>query len=125
LERVRARRADVLVPRFDRSIEAAIAGSLRISPAAELVVTEGNYLLLDEPGWREVHPLLDESWLLAAPHHDRIAQLTSRHIAHGRSPDEAAAWVRDVDEPNARKIAASTIVADLVIDRHVSSGEGG
>lgn len=32
---------------------------------ALLVVTEGNYLLLDEPGWREVRSRLTGCWFLA------------------------------------------------------------
>jgi pantothenate kinase len=60
LHRVGRREADVLVPRFDRTIETAISGSIRISVETELVITEGNYLLLDEPGWRDVRGHLDE-----------------------------------------------------------------
>jgi pantothenate kinase len=115
--RVRERSADVLVPRFDRSLEAAIAGSLRIATSAELVVTEGNYLLLDEPGWRDVRPLLDEAWLITADEDERIEQLVARHEAHGRDRHAATEWVSSVDQPNARRIEASSVAADLVIRR--------
>ncbi len=117
LRRVRARTSDVLAPRFDRAIEAAIAGSLRIDLHAELVVTEGNYLLLDEPGWRDVRPLLDEAWLMTADDRDRIEQLVERHVAHGRTADAAAAWVASVDEPNARRVATGSTPADLIVRR--------
>ncbi len=117
LGRVRARRADVLVPRFDRSREAAIAGSLRVSVATELVVTEGNYLLLDAPGWRDVRPLLDECWLLVADDEVRAAQLVARHVAHGRTDEAARAWVLAVDEPNAALVARASGDADLVVRR--------
>ena len=36
-----------------------------VPPAAGLVVTEGNYLLLDEPRWRAVRAELDEVWHVA------------------------------------------------------------
>jgi pantothenate kinase len=117
LGRVRARRADVLVPRFDRSLEAAIAGSLRVSVATELVVTEGNYLLLDAPGWCDVRPLLDECWLLVADDEVRAAQLVARHVAHGRTDEAARAWVLAVDEPNAALVARASGDADLVVRR--------
>ncbi len=117
LQRVRARTADVLVPRFDRSAEAAIAGSLRIDVLAELVVTEGNYLLLDERGWRDVRALLDEAWLIVADDGARIEQLVARHIAHGRTADAAAAWVASVDEPNAQRITTGSTPADLIVRR--------
>jgi pantothenate kinase len=117
LRRVREHSADVVVPRFDRSLEAAIAGSLRIAVSAELVVTEGNYLLLDEPGWRDVRPLLDEAWMMTADEDERIAQLVARHEAHGRDRSAAMAWVRTVDQPNAHRIEVSSTAADLVIRR--------
>ena len=117
LSRVRTHRADVLVPRFDRSLEAAIAGSLRVSVATELVVTEGNYLLLDAPGWRDVRPLLDEAWLLVADDELRVPQLVARHVAHGRTDEAARAWVLAVDEPNAALVAAASGDADLVVRR--------
>ena len=117
LGRVRTREADVLVPRFDRSLEAAIAGSLRVSVATELVVTEGNYLLLDVPGWRDVRPLLDEAWLLVADDEVRTAHLVERHVAHGRTDEAARAWVLAVDEPNAALVARASGHADLVVRR--------
>ena len=117
LRRVRERSGDVLVPRFDRSLETAIAGSLRIASDAELVVTEGNYLLLDEPGWRDVRPLLDEAWLMTADEGERIEQLVTRHEAHGRDRRAAIDWVHTVDQPNARRVEASSGAADLVIRR--------
>lgn len=117
LRRVRRRDADVLVPRFDRGLEAAIAGSLRVGVATELVVTEGNYLLLDRSGWRDVRDLLDEVWYVDTDDATRVVQLLARHVAHGRSHGDAAAWVRDVDEPNAVVVASTIERADLVLRR--------
>ncbi len=116
LRRVRERRHDVLVPSFRRELELAEAGSIRIAVDTELVITEGNYLLLSTGGWHQVRPLLDECWLVRPDDTVRVARLIARHVAHGRPPDEAAAWVRDVDEPNARLIGSAGAPADLVVD---------
>jgi pantothenate kinase len=115
LERVRARNHDVLVPRFRRELELAEAGSIRVATTTELVVTEGNYLLLTSGSWQRVRPLLDECWLVQPDDALRVERLVARHVAHGRSQADAIAWVRDVDEPNARSITASSAAADLVI----------
>lgn len=104
LERIRRRDRDVVVPRFDRSLEAAIAGSIRVSAAAPLVVTEGNYLLFDDPGWRRVATLLDACWWVDVDDAERRRRLVDRHVAHGRSPAAAARWVDEVDDPNARAV---------------------
>jgi hypothetical protein len=42
-------------------------------------------------------------------------RLIARHIEHGRSGIAAAAWVRDVDEPNARIIRTKMEIADVII----------
>ena len=88
--RARHARAAVLVPRFDRHLEAAIAGSICIEPEVDLVVTDGNYLLLDADPWRAVAPLLDERWMLEIDDELRVERLVARHVAHGRSADAAA-----------------------------------
>lgn len=116
LERVHARRADVLVPRFHREIEEPIAGAIRIATDTELVVTEGNYLLLQQGRWAEVAGMLDETWLLAPGDDVRQRRLIDRHIQFGRTPAEAAHWVHTVDEPNAVLIGRESAAADLVID---------
>lgn len=117
LERTRSRAHDVLVPRFRRELELAEAGSIRVSVDVELVITEGNYLLLDRPGWRDVRPLLDECWLVRPDDDLRRRRLVDRHVAHGRSREAAEAWVRDVDEANARLVATASTEPDLVIER--------
>ena len=116
LRRVRDREHDVLAPRFHREVEEAFAGAIRIATTTRLVVTDGNYLLLQRPGWAEVATLLDESWFVRPNDDVRRARLVARHISHGRSPQAAADWVRDVDEPNAVVIAQESAPADLVVD---------
>lgn len=115
LERVRLRAAAVMVPRFDRHLEAAIAGSICIEPRTDLVITEGNYLLLDMPPWRSVAPLLDERWMLQIDNVERVERLVARHVTHGRSADAARRWVADVDQPNALLVQQHSADADLIV----------
>jgi pantothenate kinase len=103
-------------PAFDRGRELSLAGAIPVLPTHRLVVTEGNYLLLDEPGWREVRPHLTECWFLAGDDDQRRERLVDRHVRHGRRPEDARAWVLRSDEANARTVAASREAADLVVD---------
>jgi pantothenate kinase len=120
VERARNDRDRILyVPEYRRTIEEGIAGAIAISPEVDIVLTEGNYLLLDADGWREIPPLLDEVWFLDPPATDRREHLEARHRAFGKSADEAASWVATVDEPNAALIQSGRDRADLVIDRWV------
>ncbi len=105
----------VYAPRFDRNLEAAVAGSIRVDPAVRLVVTEGNYLLLDEPPWDAVRPLLDEVWFLRLDDDERVERLLRRHVAHGRSPEAAREWVLRSDEANAALVMRDEGRADVVL----------
>ncbi len=116
LRRVRARQHDVLVPRFHRAIEEPVAGAIRIAVDAELVVTEGNYLLLPMGGWGAVADLLDDRWLLRPDNAVRRARLVARHEVHGRNLTEALSWVDDVDEPNAELVRSRSVRATFEFD---------
>jgi pantothenate kinase len=116
LTRLRAAGDEVVwAPRFDRDLEDAIAGSIAVGPEVDVVVTEGNYLLLAEHPWSRVRELLDECWYVDVPDTLRRERLAARHRSHGRS--DAEAWERTdgSDEVNARLVVASRGRADAVV----------
>lgn len=94
-------------PTYRREIEESVAGAVPVPPELQLVITEGNYLLLDDGPWREVRGLLDEVWFVDIDDALRRERLVQRHQRHGRSAEAAAAWVAGTDEPNARLIEAT------------------
>ena len=104
----------VYAPEFRREIEEPIAGAIAVHARIQLVITEGNYLLLEDGPWAHVRELLDEVWYVDVPDEVRVHRLTKRHEQFGRSADEAAAWVANTDEPNARLIEASRARASFV-----------
>lgn len=106
----------VYAPEFDRSREESVAGAIAVRPEHRLVVTEGNYLLLDAPGWRAVRPLLDEAWFVVGDEEVRLARLVRRHVAHGRPPDVAERWATVSDQANADLVARTRSAADLLVD---------
>ncbi|MEG9551212.1 MULTISPECIES: nucleoside/nucleotide kinase family protein [Streptomyces griseus group] len=105
----------VYAPAFDRSLEEPVAGALPVPPDVPLVVTEGNYLLLDEGPWAPVRGLLDEVWLLDLDPEVRVRRLVDRHVRHGRPRPDAEEWVARSDEANARLVAGGRDRADLVV----------
>jgi len=104
----------VYAPEFRREIEEPVAGAIAVLPRTQLVITEGNYLLLEEGAWAAVPGLLDETWYVDIPDALRVERLTRRHVQFGRSADDAAAWVAGTDEPNARLIEASRARASFL-----------
>jgi pantothenate kinase len=116
LREVRTATGDVLAPGFDRTIEEPVPAGITVPAAASLVVVEGNYLLLPDEPWAPVRDLLDEVWYLEPPDWARVDALIARHVAFGKSPEDAYAWVMRSDERNTALIAAHRDRADLVIN---------
>ena len=63
--------------------------AIAVPAAAPLVLTEGNYLLVDEPPWSQVPGLLDETWFVETSERQRLAWLVARFVAYGWDPDVA------------------------------------
>ncbi|MDH6194446.1 pantothenate kinase [Mycobacterium frederiksbergense] len=115
LRRIRAGTELVYAPGFERDLEQPVAGAIPVFPETAVLLTEGNYLLLDQPGWCSVAAEIDETWYCRTQDNVRLARLVDRHIAFGKSADAARHWVDEVDEPNARLVAATAVRADLVV----------
>jgi pantothenate kinase len=116
LQRLRRQRPDetIYAPEFVREIEEPIAGAIAVRPSTPLVITEGNYLLLDDDHWVDVAPMLDEVWYVDLDRALRMQRLARRHEAYGRSAQEAVDWTANTDEPNARLIEQTKARATLV-----------
>jgi pantothenate kinase len=105
----------VYAPEFRREIEEPIACALPVPRDVPLVVTEGNYLLVEDGPWGGVAPLLDEVWYVDAPEDLRLARLVARHVAFGKEPEAARAWSLGTDQRNAELIARTRARADLIV----------
>lgn len=116
LGRLRAQRSDEVIyaPTFRREIEEPIAGAIPVMPDTPLVITEGNYLLLDRGHWSGVRPLLDEAWYVDVDPELRRQRLVERHMRFGRDEVAARKWVQQTDEVNAVLIESTRARADLV-----------
>lgn len=117
LARLRQRPDGVVVyaPEFRREIEEGVAGAIAVPPEIELVITEGNYLLLDQGHWAGVQQHLDAVWFIDIDDDLRRERLVARHMHYGRTAGEAAAWVAHTDEPNAVLVQASRVRADIAV----------
>ena len=113
----------VTAPAFDHAVGEPEPDALMVPTHADLVLTEGNYLLLDDPQWLAVRTTLDETWFCALGDDVRRDRLVRRHVAAGREPDDATAWVHRSDEANAQLVAQGAALADVVlVDGRVFEG---
>lgn len=116
LERLRRpEQAVVYAPRFDRALEEPVAGAIPVPAALPLVVTEGNYILVQEDPWSRVRALLDEAWYVEIDEALRIERLVARHAAFGKTPEAALAWSVGSDQANAELVAETRCRADVVV----------
>jgi pantothenate kinase len=117
LDRLRRRESGpTYAPRFRREIEEPIAGSIAIDTDTDLVIVEGNYLLLADAPWDEIAPRLDSTYYLDTPEQIR----TDRLIARQRQTygvDGATDWIERVDRPNSAIVETTRHRADLIV-RH-------
>ncbi|MBM2577757.1 nucleoside/nucleotide kinase family protein [Jannaschia sp. Os4] len=99
----------VYLPVFDRAREIAIAGAAVVPAEARHVVVEGNWLLLDEPGWRDLE------WNLSVRLDVSEAVLRERLSERWADRADGAAWIEANDLPNARRMVERSRAADVVI----------
>lgn len=105
----------IYAPEFRRDLEEPVAGAIAVLPDIPLVITEGNYLLLDDAPWVQVRALVDELWYLDVPDELRRQRLLARHMRFGRSRAQALDWMERTDEPNAVRIAKTRQHAHLCV----------
>ncbi len=109
----------IYAPGFERTLEQPIAGTIGVPRAARLVVTEGNYLLMDTDGWAAVRAMLDQVWYVDLDPAERLRRLVDRHRRFGKDEQSALAWATGTDERNAAVIAATRDAADLIVPAEV------
>jgi pantothenate kinase len=121
LKRLLADDRDVAVPVFDRSIEISRAAAAIVPKEVKFVLTEGNYLLLDEEPWSRLAPLFDFTVFLDVPRDELERRLIQRWLDHGRTPQDGRAWVDSNDLPNVDRVLARRRKADMVIAQQASA----
>lgn len=105
---------DVYYPTFDRARDIAIAASGVVTKGADTVVVEGNYLLMQTSGWRDLASLWDITITLDVPAEELRNRLIKRWTDHGLSPRDAAIRAEQNDMKNARTVIIESAPADVI-----------
>ena len=117
LEKLRERIEQVLKadtcpwPSYDRHLHNPVDGA--ISVTADIVLLEGNYLLLDEPGWNELKTLADYTISIKAAPEMLRTRLVDRKEKSGNTREKAEQFVDFSDMRNVRLCLEHTVKADL------------
>ena len=103
----------VAVPVFDRDLELSRAAAAIVEPHHRILITEGNYLLLDDDRWRPIRDRLDFSVFLDVPFEELRRRLMARWLGHGYGPEEAKEKTEANDLVNARLVLETSVEPDL------------
>ena len=115
LRRIKAAETPTYYPLFDRPLDKAIAGAGLVPPETEIVVVEGNYLLLDEAPWRDLSELFDFSIYLDTPIQTLEKRLIQRWFDHDHTEADARERALYNDIPNARRVTQNALPATTTL----------
>jgi pantothenate kinase len=97
---------DVVWPTYDRRIHDVVPGTQPLS--ADLVLVEGNWLLLDEPGWRDLARHAHHVVLLTADPDLLRERLVDRKVRGGLTRAEAEDFYERSDRLNVERVMSSS-----------------
>ena len=118
LEQARDPTGTVRFPIYDRQVHERVFDDRddhAISSAVRVIITEGNYLLLDFEPWSALARVLDECWLLDTPIEQARHWTIRRHIRGGRSRDDAETHYERSDALNAKLVRRQMREPDLTL----------
>jgi pantothenate kinase len=97
---------DVVWPTYDRRVHDVVPGTRPLS--ADLVLVEGNWLLLDEPGWRDLATHAHYVVLLTADPDLLRERLVERKVRGGLTRAEAEDFYERSDRLNVERVMGSS-----------------
>lgn len=98
-------------PHYDRRLHDPVDNAITID--ADIVLIEGNYLLLDADGWRDLSRFSDYTIALTADEDMLRERLIGRKMKTGMTREGAERFVEFSDMPNVRLCLDKTMKADL------------
>lgn len=103
----------VLWPAYDRLLHNPVEDAITVD--RDVVFLEGNYLLLDQAGWKDLRNYADYTIIIKADADMLRKRLVERKAASGHPMDEAKAFVEFSDMANVRLCLEKSVDADVVI----------
>ena len=100
-------------PEYNRLLHNPTENALTVK--GDIVLLEGNYLLLDKDGWRELAGFADYTIRIRAEEEMLKTRLVERKISSGTDPEAALHFVEFSDLANVRECLEYTKKADLTL----------
>ena len=106
---------EVAIPLFDRQLEVARAGAAIIAQEVELLLVEGNYLLLDRAPWDQLFAQFDLTVMIDVSEAELRRRLSQRWEALGFDAEAVALKVEENDLPNGQAVLHHSRAATFLI----------
>nr|WP_281167598.1 uridine kinase [Ahrensia kielensis] len=113
VSQISEKQSEIYYPTFDRTVDAVIPEAQALSLETQIVVIEGNYLLINEQPWSNVIPFLDLT-IFVRPNLETLKErLIERWREHGFGENAALDKAMGNDIPNALYVLEKSKAADL------------
>lgn len=100
-------------PTYDRQLHDPVEDAIIVE--APIIVLEGNWLLLQQPGWQQLKALADYTIFINAAPELLRDRLIERKIRGGLSPQQAEEFYLATDGPNVLKVLQCSQPADYLL----------
>lgn len=107
--------SEIAVPLFDRAFDLSRGSASIIGADQDIVVTEGNYLLLDETPWSALRKHFDLTVWLDVPLDTIEERILDRWASFDLSPADSKLRAELNDLPNAVLVQGGSVPADLTL----------
>jgi pantothenate kinase len=107
----------IRAPAFDHKAKDPTEGGIAITPDASIIIIEGNYLLLDEPGWRDLAELVDYRIFVDTDLLEARERTARRHVHAGieKTLEDGYRRVDSNDYLNGISIRDKLLAPDIII----------
>ncbi|KAJ5160921.1 uncharacterized protein N7482_007925 [Penicillium canariense] len=110
--------SDVIkAPAFDHEVKDPVEDGIAITSVTNIIIVEGNYLLLNEPGWRDLASLVDYRVFVDTDLQEARERTAKRHVMAGieKTLEDGYRRVDSNDYLNGVSIREKLIGPDLVL----------
>lgn len=104
---------DILWPIYDRNLHDVVEDQIKVEK--NIVLIEGNWLLLKEEPWKTMQQYADYKILILAEEEMLKERLISRKEKGGLSREEAVAWYQNSDSKNVTRVLTDSLQGDLLL----------
>ena len=105
-----SREKDIKWPIYDRNLHDVVQDAVLVH--GDIVLIEGNWLLLNESGWQELMPFCDYSIFITADENMLKKRLIQRKVSGGASPEKAREFYIQSDRINILRALKNRVKSD-------------